>query len=95
MAGINWREYLHDGSEETVTLQDGTTMTRGEYNKAKAEQEAAIAEKEAAEKAAKAHQRELALKGVLDLVGGIHAVEARSAAPAYAQYLAKTYGVGR
>lgn len=99
MAGINWREYLHDGSEETVTLQDGTTMTRGEYNKAKAEQEAAIAEKEASEKAAAEQQRALALKqanaGVLDLVGGIRAVEARSAAPAYAQYLAKTYGVGR
>lgn len=99
MAGINWREYLHDGSEETVTLQDGTTMTRGEYNKAKAEQEAAIAEKEASEKAAAEQQRALALKqanaGVLDLVGGIRAVEARSAAPAYAEYLAKTYGVGQ
>jgi hypothetical protein len=74
-------------------------MTRGEYNKAKAEQEAAIAEKEATEKAAAEQQRALALKqanaGVLDLVGGVHAVEARSAAPAYAEYLAKTYGVGQ
>lgn len=93
--GLDWRTYLHDGSDETVTLQDGTTMTRREYLEALQKQETNVAAAKAAQEKQAALDQEKANKGVLNLVSGIHAVEARSAAPAYANYLANQYGVGQ
>lgn len=86
--GLNWRDYLHDGSDDTIQLQDGTTMTRGEYLEALQQQEA-TQEKQAALAKAEAN------KGKLYRIGGFHATEARSNASAYANYLANQYGVGQ
>lgn len=93
--GLNWRDYLHDGSDDTIQLQDGTTITRGEYLEALQQQEADAAAAKAAQEKQDALAKQKANAGVLNLVSGIHAVEARSAAPAYADYLANQYGVGQ
>lgn len=93
--GIDYRTYLHDGSDEQITLQDGTTVTRGQYLKALQEQEAAANQQKLLDQKQQAIAKQKASLGVLDLVPGVHAVEEVKTNPdEYSNWLAQTYGVG-
>ena len=92
--GIDYRTYLHDGSDEQITLQDGTTVTRGQYLKALQEQEAAANQQKLLEQKQQDIAKQKASLGVLDLVSGVHAVEVKTNPDEYSNWLAQTYGVG-
>lgn len=92
--GIDYRTYLHDGSEEQITLQDGTTVTRGQYLKALQEQEAAANQQKLLAQKQQDIAKQKASLGVLDLVSGVHAVEVKTNPDEYSNWLAQTYGVG-
>lgn len=92
--GIDYRTYLHDGSDEQITLQDGTTVTRGQYLKALQEQEAAANQQKLLEQKQQDIAKQKASLGVLDLVSGVHAVEAKTNPDGYSNRLAQIYGVG-
>ena len=92
--GIDYRTYLHDGSDEQITLQNGTTVTRGQYLKALQEQEAAANQQKLLEQKQQDIAKQKASLGVLDLVSGVHAVEAKTNPDEYSNWLAQTHGVG-
>lgn len=92
--GIDYRTYLHDGSDEQITLQDGTTVTRGQYLKALQEQEAAANQQKLLAQKQQDIAKQKASLGVLDLVSGVHAVEVKTNPDEYSNRLAQIYGVG-
>ena len=93
--GLDWKKYLSDGSDDQITLEDGTVTTRGAYAEALRKQEADKLATEQAAAKQKAIAEQKAKQGVLNLVSGVHAVDARNNPQGYQEFLADTYGVGQ
>ena len=93
--GIDYRTYLHDGSDEQITLQDGTTITRGQYLKALQEQEAKTNEQKTLLQKQQILAKQKANTGVMDRISGITSSNEIKARPDdFNNFLANTYGVG-
>lgn len=89
--GINPETYMSTGAND---MNPEGTMTRQQWKEALEKQEADKLAAEQKDAQAKALAQQRANAGVLTPISGIHAVEAISQAPVYAEYLGKTYGVG-
>ena len=90
--GINYDEWFKTGADEPVTLADGSTMTRAEFNALEDKQKA---EKVAAENAAKTKQFHLENDGVLSTSTGNKAIDAVYNTEGYNKWLSQTYGTGQ
>lgn len=90
--GINPETYMSTGAND---MNPEGTMTRQQWKEAleKEETDKLAAEQKDAQTKALAQQQ--ANAGVLTPINGINAVEAINQAPAYAEYLGRTYGVGQ
>lgn len=92
--GINPETYMSTGANDTVTVGD-QTMTRQQAKEFYEKQEADKLAAEQKNAQTKALAQQQANAGVLTPINGINAVEAINQAPAYAEYLGRTYGVGQ
>lgn len=90
--GINPETYMSTGAND---MNPEGTMTRQQWKEALEKQEADKLAAEQKDAQAKALVQQQANAGVLTPINGINAVEAINQAPAYAEYLGRTYGVGQ
>ena len=90
--GLNWRNYFYNG-ENDIAEQDaeGNQYTYAQL----AERNRLAQEQKDKEDAAKLLKEQNANRGVLNKLGGIHAVEAANKAEDYRNWLADTYKVGQ
>ena len=90
--GLNWKNYFYNG-ENDIAGQDaeGNQYTYAQL----AERNRLAQEQKDKEEAAKLLKEQNANRGVLNKLGGIHAVEAASQAEDYRNWLADTYKVGQ
>ncbi len=91
LIGLKYEDYFSNGSEDPVTLTDGTTTTYGQYAKY---QDALNAKKELEDKK-KAEALIAANAGVLSTSVGNRPVEALNNAENYNKWLIQTYGSGQ
>lgn len=90
--GLDWRIYFNDGSGDVAGVDsEGNQYTYAQL----AERNQLIQDQKDKEEAAKLLSEQNANRGVLNKLGGIHAVEAANQAEDYRNWLADTYKVGQ
>lgn len=90
--GLDWRIYFNDGSGDVAGVDsEGNQYTYAQL----AERNQLIQDQKDKEEAAKLLSEQKANRGVLNKLGGIHAVEAANQAENYSNWLANTYKTGQ